>query len=162
MDYHFRSLGKTCAATGQPLAPGSLCHSVVVDEQGLLKRLDFSEEGWTGQPPQTVAHWRTRVPDQPAGATVPIDPDSLFRYFEQLSEEASPGTEETRYVLALHLLKHRRLTVVQAHGEADDELLELSGTHGEGQFFVRNLHLDDAAVGSLQNVLRQQLATEWS
>ena len=47
MDYHLKPLGKTCATTGKPLAPGSVCHSVLVERDGMLMRLDFSDEGWT-------------------------------------------------------------------------------------------------------------------
>jgi len=162
MDYQFRPLGKLCAATGKPLTPGGWCHSVIVDKDGSLQRLDFSEEGWTEQPPHTIAHWRVKAPEGPAVEQIRLDPDALMRYFVQLSEEASVGTEPTRYVLALYLLKTQRLELIDAQADEEGDLLELAGVHGEGLFAVRDLKLDDATVRTLQTGLRQQLAADWS
>src|SRR5271155_4544764 len=109
MDYHLKPLGKICAATGKPLLPGSVCHSVLVEKEGSLVRMDFSQEGWSGVRPEYVGHWIVDVPEAPDPKTLRIDPDAALRYFEQLSEEAEPVHEKTRYVLALVLLQHRKL-----------------------------------------------------
>src|SRR5258708_568139 len=101
MDYHLKPLGKTCAATSKPLAPGSICHSVLVEKDGVLVRLDFSPEGWTGPQQHHLGHWIVKVPEAPNPKTMRIDPESALRYFEQLSEEASPLNEKMRYVLSL-------------------------------------------------------------
>lgn len=162
MDYHLKPLGKTCAGTGQPLAPGSVCHSVVVEKDGELLRYDFSADGWQGPPPATVGHWKTLVPADPAAGQIRLEPEPLMRYFEQLSEEASPVHDRLRYVLALLLLKYRKLRLDDARGEGADETLVLSGVHGEGIFEVPNLRLPDADTQALQQELRAHLAAEWS
>lgn len=161
MDYHLKPLGKTCAATGKPLVPGSVCHSVLVEKDGSLVRLDFSPEGWSGLRPEFVGHWTVDVPEAPNPNTLRMDPDVAFRYFEQLSEEADPVHERTRYVLALVLLQHRKLKLENVRFDDDDEVLELTGTHGEGNFEVRNFRLDDAEIQRLQLELKAHLALEW-
>lgn len=161
MDYHVKPLGKTCAATGKPLLPGSVCHSVLVERDGNLLRLDFSEEGWTGPPPGNLGAWTVEVPAAADPKTVRIDPEAAFRYFEQLSEEASPVHERTRYALALVLLQQRKLKLENVRFDDDDEVLELSGVHGEGNFEVHNYHLDDTESQKLQAELKAQLAMEW-
>ncbi len=161
MDYHLKPLGKTCAATGKPLAPGSVCHSVLVEKEGGLVRLDFSDEGWTGPPQGHFGHWTVDVPAAPDPHQQRIDPEVALRYFEQLSEEASPVHEKTRYALALVLLQQRKLKLENVRFDDDDEVLELSGVHGEGNFEVRNYHLDDTESQRMQAELKAQLALEW-
>jgi hypothetical protein len=161
MDYHLKPLGKTCAATGKPLAPGSVCHSVLVEREGTLQRLDFSDEAWTGPPAGHFGHWTLQVPLAVDPKEARIDPEIALRYFEQLSEEASPLHEPTRYALALVLLQQRKLKLENVRLEDETEILELSGVHGEGNFEVFNYHLDDAETQRLQAELKIQLATEW-
>ena len=160
MDYRLKPLGKTCAATGQPLAPGSVCHSVVVERDGQFVRLDYSPAGWQGPPPSAVGYWQLRVP--PPKPVHSIDPDALMRYFEQLCEEASPSQDVNRYVSALLLLKLKRLKLDDVRCDDDGEFLQLTGTRGEGTFDVRRLDLPDDELSQLQQSLKTQLAAEWT
>lgn len=162
MEYQFKPPGKTCAATGRPLAPGSVCHSVVVERQGQLVRLDYALADWPGPPPDAIGHWTTTVPGQKPGANAPVDPDALYRFFEQLCEEGSPEQDESRYAAALLLLKLKRLKLHDVRHADDGAWLQLEGSHGEGVYEVRNLTLSDDATGRLQQALKVQLATEWS
>jgi hypothetical protein len=164
MDYQLKPLGKACAATGQPLAPGSICHSVVVERGGQLVRLDFSEAGWNGPPPDTIGHWVQRIPLSKTSTNFRIDFDALLRYFEQLCEQPDPAHDRHRYAAALLLLKHKRLKLdgIGPGQLTGDECLLLSGTHGEGHFEVPHLGLDDAALQVAEHELRIQLSAEWS
>ena len=152
-DYNVKPMGRTCAATGQELAPGSLCHSVLVEKNGELLRFDFSEAGW-GQPPHgTIAHWRCAAPEPVTAAKKSLDPQELMRQFEQLSEEANPAHEKFRYVLALLLIRRRRLKLEGTKIIDDQEFLEVTGMRGEGPFLVRNQQLDEAEEQELQAAL---------
>jgi len=162
MDYRLKPPSKTCAGTGRPLIPGSICHSVLVEKDGDQVRLDFSDDGWAGPPAGHVGYWKTTVPTLLDVRAQRVDPESAQRYFEQLSEEASPVHDRERYVLALVLLQHRRLQLDNTRFDGDDEILELSGRHGEGSFEVRNLNLPEAETQHLQVELKAHLATEWS
>jgi hypothetical protein len=105
MEYHFKPPSKTCAATGRPLAPGSVCHSVLIEKNGSLARFDYSAEGWQGPPPGHVGYWKTVVPVTTDPKAHRLDPETALRYFEQLCEEANPDSIRQRYVLALFLLQ---------------------------------------------------------
>jgi hypothetical protein len=160
MDYQLKPLGKTCAATGKPLAPGSVCHSVVVERNGQFVRLDYSPGSWQGPPTDAIGYWQSRVP-QPKHPHF-VDPDALLRHFEQLCEEGSPNQDVNRYVSALMLLKLKRLRLDDLRRDDDGEFLQLSGTRGEGAFEVRNLQLADDELAGLQQQLKAQLAGEWA
>ena len=108
MDYQFGPPAKICAASGKPLGPGDRCVSVLVEQAGRLIRLDFLEANWKGEPPQTVGSWRFQVPLATAQQQRALNVDSLFRFFEQLVEDANPGFERMRYVVALFLLQRKR------------------------------------------------------
>lgn len=152
-EYNIKPLGRTCAGTGQALQPGSVCRSVLVEQDGELLRLDFSEAGWTQPPPGTVAQWRCVVPEPNSTPKNTFDPDELMRQFERLSEEASPAQDKFRYVLALLLLQRRRLKLEGSKIIDDQEFLELTGTRGEGTFLVPDQTLNDAEVEQLQAAL---------
>ncbi len=162
MDYHLKPIGKKCAATEKSLEPGTLCHSVVVDKDGELVRLDFSEEGWSGTPDGTLGHWKCTVPIPTETKVKPLDTDALMRYFEQIEEDGNPTQEKFRYVIALLLLQKRRLKLEGSQNDGDIEYLELIGARGEGPFLVRDQHLEDEEISQLQSSLNSHLAAEWN
>ncbi len=161
MEYQFRPVGKKCAATGEELAPGSLCHSVLVERNGELERLDFSEQGWSGPPSGTIGAWTCVVPKPAEVRHEPLDASALMSCFEQLVEEASPAREGLRYVLALLLVKKRRLRLEGSRVDGNDEYLQLAGAQGEGAWEVRDLNPTDEEVQQWQRELNVYLASEW-
>lgn len=162
MDYQFKSIGKSCAATGQPLQPGTRCHSVLVERNGQMLRLDFSDDGWNGPPEDAIGEWITVVSgdmDQPQE----IDPDSLMTYFEQLCEEPNPAHDQMRYVLAVLLLKKKRLRLEGSRTDEDgNNFLQLVGVRGEGDFEIPDQELDEDEINSLEAALPTQLNDEWN
>jgi hypothetical protein len=163
MDYHFKPPSKTCATTGRPLAPGSVCHSVLIEKNGTMTRLDYSDEGWQGPPEGHIGYWKTTVPAIHDPREQRLDPDTAFRYFEQLNEDPNPDSERQRYVLALLLLQHRKLRLEGTHADLDgDDVLDLCGQRGEGTYEIRDLKLSDAETQQIQAELKVHLATEWN
>lgn len=157
MDYDIKSLGRHCAGTGRPLVPGTVCHSVVVERLGHLTRLDFSDEGWKGPPPDALGEWVTIVPGD-AAQPRPLDADTLLRHFEVLCEEANPTLEQDRYVLALLLLQRRRLRLEDTQVDDDGtRSLSFSGTRGEGPFEITDQSLTEEQISQLQAQIQSQL-----
>ena len=132
MDYHVKPVGKTCAATGKDLVPGSQCRSVLVEEGGAVTRFDYAEEAWPGTPENAVAIWRFQVPDAEAdGKRKPLDGDTLLACFEQMSDDANPANDKLRFVLALLLVQKRRLRMDGGRRDGDITYLQLIGNRGE-------------------------------
>lgn len=160
MDYQLKSIGKTCAGTEKSLEPGSTCHSVLVERDGQLLRLDYSDEGWNGAPEDSVGEWLAVVPDN-APKPKTIDTEGLMRYFEQLCEDPNPAHERMRYVLALLLLQKRRLRLDGSRTDDDgNEFLQVIGSKSEGPFEIADQDLDETAIVSLQAALNAQLEAE--
>ena len=63
MDYHVKRVSRNCATTGRELTPGEVCHSVLLEQDGQFVRLDYSEEGWSGPPPNAVGVCKSTIPE---------------------------------------------------------------------------------------------------
>lgn len=160
MDYKVKPIGRTCAASGEKLAPGAECVSVLVEsEDGGYARLDFAAERWTGPPEAAVGFWRSTAPESNEPAVRPIDTESMMDYFIQLSEQPNHVEEKFRYVLALSLLQKRRLILEGSREEAGVEYLELVGSHSEGPFEVRDHQLATEEIAAVKSALRAEMAT---
>lgn len=159
MDYHIKPIGKNCSKTGEELVPGELCYSILIEQNGEQTRLDFSPEGWDGPPDGTIAQWRSMIPEPVHETKRTINVESLMTFFEQLYEEASPVQEKLLYVLALLLVQKRRLIHEGTHQDGETELLQLSGSHGEGPYDVRDQKLTDSEIRKLQNSMNHYLET---
>lgn len=162
MDYRFKPISKNCAGTGDPLLPGEICYSVLIEGDTGFERLDFSEAGWDGLPQGAIGYWKCVVPVPEQTQSRMIDPDTLMQYFEQLSEDANPHQERLLYVLALHLLQRRRLHLDGSRRVDDIEFLQLAGSRGEGPFEVKDQQLSETEIAEIRSVLDQELATQWN
>lgn len=160
MDYAFRSIGRTCSATGAELTPGTLCRSALVERDGRLERLDFALSSWTTPPPDTIGHWRCRVPAAATPQVRRLDADTLMQEFERLEETGHEQVRRLRYVLALLLLQKKRLELEDCREEDDINLLILIGTKGEGPFEVRDEQLSADEIAAVQRELLSQLSEQ--
>ncbi len=160
IEYQFRPMGKTCAGTGKEFKPGERCRSVVIEQDGQFHRLDFSEAGWKGQPEGTVGEWVTVIPDGPPKPKV-IDTESLMRSFEQFCEDGNPAHDQFRYVLALLLLKKRRLRLEGSRCDDDgNEFLQLIGSKSEGPYEIADQELNEQEIEQLEAAIIAQLEAE--
>ncbi len=153
MDYNIRPISKNCAATGEPLVPGEQCWSVLIEVDGKISRLDYSTASWDGAPEDSIGHWRCEVPADADAGKRKIDADSLFDYFVQLCESPNKTEQDYQYVLALLLLRKRRLILEDSIEIDDTPAMKLIGTGGEGPFEVMERELTDDQIAQLQDQL---------
>lgn len=157
MDYRLKPIGKTCAVTEAPLEPGSLVHSVLIDQDGELVRRDYCCEAWQSPPEGAIAHWRCRVPQPEAEKPRPLDPDVLLEHFEKMLEDTSPARQRLCYVIALLLMQKRRLQLERTRYDGEIAWLEFVGQRGEGPFEVRDQQLTGEEIAELQGTLARHL-----
>lgn len=160
MEYAFRTIGRTCAATGAELTPGTLCRSALVERDGRLERLDFALSSWTAAPADTIGHWRSQVPAAATPQVRRLDADTLLQEFERLEDAGHEQVRRLRYVLALLLLQKKRLELEDCRVDDDVNYLVLIGTKGEGPFEVRDEQLDADEIAAVQRELLAQLSEQ--
>jgi hypothetical protein len=94
------------------LAPGETYWSALVGHGAEVERRDFSEAAWEGPPPGAFSWWKARVPlaDTPRQRLAPND--VMLELFERW--ESEPDKVESRYVLALLLVRRRVLRIEES------------------------------------------------
>ncbi|MEQ9406725.1 MAG: hypothetical protein RIK87_03325 [Fuerstiella sp.] len=153
MDFNVRPISKVCAETGEPLVPGEKCWSVLREIDGKIVRLDYSGKVWDGPPDDVIGYWRCEVPAGADADQQKIDADSLFDYFVQLGESPNIVELDYQYVLALLLLRKRRLILEESIEIDDQPGMRLIGSGGEGPFEVVERELTDEQITQLQDQL---------
>ncbi len=141
-----------CAATGRVFTPGEKHMAVLVEQPGeeALVRVLYSIEAWeAGQRPEAPArvfgYWK-RIAGEDHKARAPIvSPEELFDLFEQLGEADQPKQVAFRYLIALLLMRKRRLVY---DGTLPDQphVLRLKGRPGGEEHLVTDPGMDQQAI----------------
>ena len=178
-----RSSG-TCAATGEPLAPGTPCVTALCESPdpaeadagaplGLfLRRLDLSLRAWEGgfRPAGMFCFWRTTVPEPGKARRMLVDDEALLDLFARLEGDERPARVSFRFVLMLLLIRKRLLKVVEQRTEPGEGgvgrefwlVLPRGADAAEGTpVRVENPRLKDADVQEIAELLGEVLQGEW-
>lgn len=141
-EYKVGRCSRQCYAEKRPLKEGEWYYSVVLLEDEVCHRRDYSADAWQGPPEGTLGYWKCRMPTEGekkmvlAPKAVLID---LLRQMEDMPEQA-----KTRYLLALILLRRRfvRLGNPLAYDESD------SDPESSDQPPIKFMHLEVIEDGS--------------
>jgi hypothetical protein len=159
MDYQIEANTRRCAATGRELRSGEKFYSVLLDEAGKFIRMDYADDAWPGPPQQVFSFWTGRVP--PADDRRPrIDDDLLMDCFQRLDGQAAADRLQFRYVVALLLMRRKRLKFEEARLEGDQELLRLRCVRTKTLYEVANPRLTEAETGRVQEEVFRVLGWE--
>jgi hypothetical protein len=153
MDFSIRPVAKSCAKSGQLFRSGDICWSVLMEKDGQLVRQDYCVDAWSGPPAGAIGHWRYQIPEAVEQHRQKLDTDSLFEYFLQLTESPNMVQRQYRYVLALLLLRKRRLILEEVIEVDDRPTMRLTGSGGEGPFDVPEEDLSEDQIDRLQQQL---------
>ncbi len=151
MDYQIQPNSRRCAVTGRDLQVGERYFSALVEEDRQFVRKDFSVEAWVGPPTDAVSFWTGRVQAGTEKVRPRFDDDLLEDCFQRLQGETEPGRINFRYVVALLLLRRRRLryeSSVLVDG-AEKIMLTHMGTGAKHE--VVNPRLSDAEMNEVQD-----------
>lgn len=109
MEYQIQPNSRRCAATGRELQEGERYYSALLEENHQFVRKDFCLEAWQGPPAGAFSFWTGHVAP-PADQNKPrFDDDLLEDCFRRLEGQVEPGRINFRYVVALLLMRRRRL-----------------------------------------------------
>jgi hypothetical protein len=150
-DYQIQTNTRRCAVTGRELQPGDRYFSVLFDENGALVRRDYAAEAWTGAPQGAYSYWSGRIAQESAARKPPIDDDMLFECLSRMAGETEPAKIKFRYVIALLLMRRKRLKFAEAHREGEQEVLVLQSPQRGERFSVIDPQLSDEEMTTVQD-----------
>jgi len=154
-----RPLGQ-CSGTGKRIEPGEEYFAALVETQDSLARRDFCAEYWTETQPEVFCYWKSTLPHPDQKRKIFVDDRMLMAFFERLAEEDEPQKLNFRFVLALILMRKRRLKYDSSKRQGEQEVWRLRVT-GEDRFVeLKNPQLDEEQIEQLSSQLSEILQVE--
>ncbi len=143
-----RPLGQ-CCGSGRKIEPGEDYYGALVEtEQGLLRR-DFGSEYWEREKPQVFCFWKTKLAAPNEKKQLFVSDDMLMAFFERLAGATDPEKVSFRFVLALVLMRKRRLKYDSTKMDGDREIWCLRVPGDKDLVEVVNPHLDEDQIEQL-------------
>jgi hypothetical protein len=159
-EYQIQANTRRCARTGRELRPGEKYFALLIKDGAHLLRQDFSPEGWQGPPPGAFGYWTGTVPalDQPQKP--PVDDDLLLDCLQRLEGETEPGRVNFRYVVALLLMRRKRLKLEQTLTTNGVENMVLRCSRTGERYQVVNPRLSADEMSQVQEEVLRVLGWE--
>lgn len=149
-----------CCGSGRKIEYGEEYFAALVETEEGLARRDFCADYWQEQKPEVFCYWKTKLPHPDQKKQLFVDDEMLMAFFERLEAETEQERINFRFVLALVLMRKRRLKYDSSKVEDGKEIWRLRIT-GEKEFVeVVNLHLDEEQIEQLSSQLSQILQTD--
>jgi hypothetical protein len=151
MEYQIQAPTLRCARSGRELKPGERIHTVLRVERGAFLREDIAPEHWHGPPSGVFAHWQGKVPSGTKPRKMPIDDEVLVECLARLQDDPDPAKQRFRYVLALLLIRRKRMRLLETTQEAGIETLHLSDPKSGATYTVPDPQLADDELEAVQD-----------
>ena len=151
MDYQIQPNSRRCAVTGRELQIGERYYSALLEEDRRLVRKDFSVEAWAGPPSGAFSFWTGRVHADADRIRPRFDDDLLEDCFQRLAGETDPRRVSFRYVVALLLLRRRRLRYESSRIVDGVETITLTHLGNGAKHEVINPRLSDNEMNEVQD-----------
>jgi hypothetical protein len=149
-DYQLQPNSRRCCVSGRELKPGETYFTVLLDEHGGFVRREYSQEVWQGPPEGAFSFWCGKVPVREQDRRPPVDDDMLLDCFTRLEGQNEPARVNFRYVVALLLMRRKRLKFEDARTEAGREVLRLRCVATKAVHEVVNPALSDEQTQAVQ------------
>ena len=153
-----------CAASGEPLPAGTPCMAAVREtSQGGFERLEFSTAAWAAgaRPEGLLCWWKTVMPQPEASKRLVLDDEAIEEVFDRLAEDERPNRVAVRWLLAMILLRKKRLRhlrVDQREGTETWLFSRRGDAEGAPPTPVVRPVLDDEAIAALSDELAAVVA----
>lgn len=131
--------------------------AVLHERDGQLLREDVSLEAWTTPPEGAFAWWQAKAPAAGISNRLVIDDGLVYDCFVRLEGNDDPQKVNFRYVLALWLLRKRKLKFEELRKEAGCDWLFLREGKAKKVHRVADPHLDEEAIAQVQDEVEAML-----
>ncbi len=143
-EFEIATPARICAKTGRELHPGDAVVSVLVEESGKFVRSDCTADAWSEPPEGAIAWWPGRIATSEKPKKPTYNEEVLLDLFRHLSEAVDPSRVNFRYVIALLLMRRKRL-----------KFEDLKKVNGQDVMIVR-----DAKTGAKYDALDPRLTED--
>src|SRR5262245_10373892 len=148
--YVIQGPSRQCSATGRELRPGERFVSVLFDEADRLVRKDYAADAWPGAPRDAIAYWSGRVPEAGQPRRPPVNDELLLDCFAHLAGATDPRQQNFRYVLALLLMRRKRLKFEDVRRNDGREVLCLREARSGARHELPDPRLSDEEMAAVQ------------
>lgn len=149
-----------CFGTGRQIKSDEEYFAALVEtEQGFARR-DYCVDFWNENKPAVYCFWKTKLAAADQKKKIFVDDEMLMSFFERLASETEQSKVNFRFVLALILMRKRRLKYDSTVSRDEGEIWHLK-VAGENRFVdVVNPHLSEEQIEQLSGQLGQILQTD--
>ena len=150
-----------CYGSGRKIEYSEEYFAALVETNQGLQRRDFCAEYWQEQKPEVFCYWKTKLPHPDQKKQIFVDDEMLMAFFERLAEESEQEKVNFRFVLALILMRKRRLKYDSSKIVEGKEIWRLRIVGSDREFIeVINPNLDEEQIEQLSSQLSQILQVE--
>ena len=149
-----------CCGTGRKIGGGEEYYAALVETAEGFERRDFCKEFWEQNRPEVYCYWKTKLARAGQKRQVFIDDDMLMAFFERLATETEAERVNFRFVLALVLMRKRRLRYDSTRTEKDKEVWRLRVAGEKRTVEVVNPKLSEAQIEQLSSQIGEILQVE--
>jgi len=164
-DWNIAKSERCCAGCGRTFAEEEPYYSALFDTETEFERQDFCPGCWAAPDnahrERAFSFWRTEVPKADEPRKVFVDDAVVFDFFARLAdEEAQPVKRNFRYILALMLMRKKKLKFQDVVRENGREYLVLRRSRTREEHRVLNPELSDGEMEQVKSELTHILETE--
>jgi len=149
-----------CYGTGRKIEYGEEYFGALVETGEGLQRRDFCADYWEREKPNVFCYWKSRLPDPGKKKQIFVDDQMLLAFFERLENETEQEKINFRFVLALILMRKRRLKYDATRVEDAKEIWRLRIVGDKQIVEVINPHLDEEQIEQLSSQIGEILQTD--
>jgi hypothetical protein len=149
-----------CCGTGRTIEAGEEYFGALVEGEEGLERRDYSVEYWEKEKPAVFCFWKSRLADPGEKKELFVSDEMLMAFFERLANEADPEKVNFRFVLALVLMRKRKLKYDATKMDGAKEVWSLRVVGEKDPVEVVNPHLDEEQIELLTSQIGQILQAD--
>jgi hypothetical protein len=149
-----------CCGSGKKIKYGEEYFGALVETEQGLQRRDFCVDYWEKERPNVFCYWKTKLPHPDQKKQIFVDDQMLMAFFERLAEETEQEKINFRFVLALILMRKRRLKYDSTRTQDGKEIWCLRIVGDKQTVEVINPHLDQEQIKQLSSQIGQILQTD--
>ncbi len=151
--YQVEHSSGVCAETGRKLDEGEIFYTVLIEDGESFRRADYSAQAWKGPPEGAYCHYKAQVAVKAKKQKLLVNDDLLADFFTRLADEQIEVRLQFRFVLALILMRKRKLRYDSSADVDGKELWTMTLIKDHSVHQVLNPHLTDDQIEGVSQQL---------